>query len=65
MKDGIEIIEFFMIKTARNDPQGWKRPMKGQGGSFGGSIYGNPFTFFTKNHQSTPRNPWFKNTLRI
>ena len=31
-KDGIEIIDFFTIKTAKNDPQGWKRATRGQGG---------------------------------
>ena len=50
-RESIEIIKFFMVKTAKNDPQPGEPGKKGQGGNGVSGIKRYLHTFFTKNHQ--------------
>ena len=55
-RESIEIIIFFMIKTAKNDHQPGEPGKKGHGGNGVSGIKRYLHTFFTKNHQKPPKN---------
>ena len=56
-REYIEIIKFFMVKTAKSDHQPGEPGKKGQGGNGVSGIKRYLHTFFTKNHQKHQSSP--------